>query len=134
MLLQLEWVFDSKLQLLLCSSSAFCFHFFSSLFTAVRVFTFIQGESVLFFSIFRNFISFSNGLHVCKIKTVLQIYCRSKKTDFLNKCYVIFFRKVVSLLTLVWAISIFPPKDLEKIRALKIRMRRFFLIFPQFFL
>ena len=34
--------------------------------------------------------------------------------------------------TVVQMIQIFPPKDLEKIRALKIRMRRFFhfLIIP----
>ena len=52
------------------------------------------------------------------------------KKHFLNKCYVNFFRKVVSLLTLVWAISIFPPKDLEKYGHSKYACAVFFKIFP----
>ena len=42
-------------------------------------------------------------------------------------CFLILF---CSMQTSVEMSEIFPPKDLEKIRALKIRMRRFFLIIP----
>ena len=34
--------------------------------------------------------------------------------------------KFFTMVTYVQMVPIFPPKDLEKIRALKIRMRRFF--------
>ena len=58
----------------------------------------------------------------------LKDFIEFKEVFLINIIYN-FCRKSFSMVTSVQMFSIFPPKNLEKIRALKIRMRRFFKIF-----
>ena len=78
-------------------------------------------------SLFSNRRHFSTMLNSVKSELCAGIYCKSERQVIWASVMSIFFVKVVLLLPSVRPCLIFPPKDLENIRALKIRMRCFFL-------